>query len=79
MRVFEQIFFHVTGIGPAFGQGGYFQKQAPEQIPLAVERFKAESARVMTVLDGFLASRKYTAGKRIHNRRHCPPRLVVAP
>jgi glutathione S-transferase len=62
MRVFEQIFFHVTGIGPAFGQAGYFQKQAPEQIPLALERFKAESARVMTVLDGVLASRKYTAG-----------------
>jgi glutathione S-transferase len=62
MRVFEQMFFHVTSIGPAFGQAGYFQKQAPEQIPLALERFNAESARVMTVLDGVLASRKYTAG-----------------
>lgn len=26
-------FFHGTGIGPAFGQAGYFKKEAPEQIP----------------------------------------------
>jgi Glutathione S-transferase, N-terminal domain len=51
-RVFEQIFFHVTGIGPAFGQAGYFQKQAPEQIPHALTRFNTEAARVMAVFDG---------------------------
>jgi glutathione S-transferase len=27
-RVFEQMFFHMTGIGPAFGQTGFFRKQA---------------------------------------------------
>ncbi|HLZ64680.1 MAG TPA: glutathione S-transferase N-terminal domain-containing protein [Aliidongia sp.] len=61
-RAFEQVFFHVTGIGPAFGQAGYFQKQAPEQIPLALDRFNTEAARVMTVLDGVLAQRPYAAG-----------------
>lgn len=60
--VFEQIFFHVTGIGPAFGQAGYFQKQAPEQIPHALARFGAEAARVMNVFDGVLASSRFAAG-----------------
>ena len=61
-RVFEQIAFHVTGIGPAFGQAGYFQKQAPEPIPHALSRFNTEAARVMTVFDGKLGSTKYAAG-----------------
>jgi GSH-dependent disulfide-bond oxidoreductase len=61
-RVFEQIFFHVTGIGPAFGQAGYFQKQAPEQIPHALARFNTEAARVMSVFDGVLSSSKFAAG-----------------
>jgi GSH-dependent disulfide-bond oxidoreductase len=61
-RVFEQIFFHVTGIGPAFGQAGYFQKQAPEQIPHALARFNTEAARVMNVFDGMLASSRFVAG-----------------
>jgi glutathione S-transferase len=61
-RVFEQIFFHVTGIGPAFGQAGYFQKQAPEQVPHALARFSAEAARVMNVFDGVLASSRFAAG-----------------
>jgi GSH-dependent disulfide-bond oxidoreductase len=41
-RVFEQMFFQASGIGPAFGQAGFFKKQAPEQIPLAIARFHAE-------------------------------------
>jgi glutathione S-transferase len=61
-RVFEQVFFQVTGIGPAFGQAGYFRKQAPEPIPLALDRFDTEAARVMAVLDGTLAERPFTAG-----------------
>jgi GST-like protein len=61
-RVFEQVFFHVTGIGPAFGQAGYFQKQAPEQIPHALTRFNNEAARVMSVFDGALRSSRFAAG-----------------
>ncbi|HEY0802295.1 MAG TPA: glutathione S-transferase N-terminal domain-containing protein [Steroidobacteraceae bacterium] len=61
-RVFEQIMFHVTGVGPAFGQAGYFQKQAPEPVPLALARFNTESARVMAVLDGLLHERQFAAG-----------------
>lgn len=61
-RVFEQVFFHLTGMGPMFGQAGYFQKQAPEQLPVALDRFNAEAARVMTVFDGVLGKHAFAAG-----------------
>jgi glutathione S-transferase len=61
-RVFEQMFFHLTGIGPAFGQLGFFKRQASEQIPVAIGRFQAESERVLVVLEGELSQRRYAAG-----------------
>ncbi len=61
-RVFEQMFFHLTGIGPALGQVGFFKRQASENIPLAIDRFQKESERVLAVLEGVLAERKFVAG-----------------
>lgn len=61
-RVLEQMFFHLTGIGPAFGQLGFFKRQASEQLPFAIARFQAESERVLGVLDGVLAKSEYVAG-----------------
>ena len=61
-RVLEQMFFHVTGIGPAFGQVGFFKKQASEQIPLAIARFQAEAERTLAVLDGVLSRSEFAAG-----------------
>jgi GST-like protein len=61
-RVFEQLFFHASGLGPAFGQSGYFQKQAPQPIPLAITRFSTEAARVAGVLDQRLARSEFSAG-----------------
>jgi glutathione S-transferase len=62
-RVFEQMFFHLTGIGPAFGQLGFFKRQASERIPLAIARFQAESERVIAVLESVLGRRKFVAGE----------------
>jgi glutathione S-transferase len=62
-RVFEQLFFQGTGIGPAFGQAGFFKRQAPEQISIAIDRFHAEAERTLAVLDSVLARRRYTAGE----------------
>lgn len=62
MPAFEQMFFHLTGIGPAFGQVGFFKRQASENLPLAIERFQKEAERVLAVLDGVLANRKFAAG-----------------
>jgi glutathione S-transferase len=61
-RVFEQLFFHGTAMGPAFGNAAHFLKFAPERIPYAIERFSAEANRVMGVLDALLAKQKFVAG-----------------
>ena len=61
-RVFEQLFFHGTAMGPAFGNAGFFQKFAPEPIPLAIDRFLVEANRVIGVLDALLATQRFVAG-----------------
>jgi GST-like protein len=61
-RVFEQLFFHASGISPAFGQAGYFRKLAPELLPHAVQRFHGEARRTLAVLDGILARHEFVAG-----------------
>ncbi|WP_417356002.1 glutathione S-transferase family protein [Gallaecimonas pentaromativorans] len=61
-RVFEQLFFHASALGPAFGNAGYFLKLADEPNPAAVERFHNEAKRTLKVLDGWLSERQYVAG-----------------
>lgn len=62
MRTFEQLFFHASGLGPAFGQSGYFQRSATEVLPLAIARFHGEARRTLGLLDGVLARRTWAAG-----------------
>jgi len=61
-RAFEQLFFHASGLSPAFGQAGFFQRQASEPQPLAIQRFSGEANRTLGVLDGVLATRRFVAG-----------------
>ena len=61
-RVFEQLFFHASGLGVAFGNAGYFRKLAPEQIPLAIDRFGNEALRILGLLDQTLAKTQFVAG-----------------
>jgi|SRR5579859_3467090 len=61
-RVFEQLFFHASGLGPAFGQAGYFAKLAPEKLPVAIARFHGEAERLAKLLDGLLAQSEFAAG-----------------
>jgi GST-like protein len=61
-RVFEQLFFHASGLGPAFGQSGYFQKNAAEVMPLAIQRFDGEARRTLGLLNKLLATRAFVAG-----------------
>jgi len=62
-RVFEQLFFHASGLGPAFGQAGFFQRQAAEPLPLAIDRFLNEAKRTLSVLDHVLATSRFVAGE----------------
>ncbi|KAJ5553825.1 hypothetical protein N7513_003784 [Penicillium frequentans] len=61
------IFWHASG-QPNQGQLNHFGRFAPEQIPYAIERFKAETLRVYNVLELHLSGcltgepREYLAG-----------------
>ncbi|MFA6123470.1 MAG: glutathione binding-like protein [Sphingomonas sp.] len=61
-RVFEQLFFHASGLGPVFGQSGFFQRFAAEPQPIAIERFLTEAKRTVSVLDRVLADHRFVAG-----------------
>jgi glutathione S-transferase len=62
VRCFEWLMFQAAGLGPMFGQSGYFLKLAPEKVPAAIERFHTEARRNMRVLDGRLAEAEWLAG-----------------
>lgn len=61
-RVFEQLFFHASGLSPAFGQSGFFQRFAAEPQPIAIERFSSEARRTVAMLDALLATHAFVAG-----------------
>lgn len=61
-RVFEQLFFHASGISPAFGNAGFFDKLAKEPQPLAQARFSGEAERLTDLLEHRLAKSTFTAG-----------------
>ncbi|WP_322095681.1 glutathione S-transferase family protein [Paraburkholderia bannensis] len=60
-RVFEQLYFHASGLGAAFGNAFMSRKAAPEIAAKAV----AEAQRTLAVLDGVLASHEYVAGNEL--------------
>ena len=62
-RVFEQLFFHASALGPAFGNAGYFRTLAAEPQAHALQRFADEARRMTALLDGLLAERTWIAGE----------------
>lgn len=56
------LMFQMGGIGPMFGQAGFF-KHAKEQVPLAIDRYFGEARRLLDVLEGRLATHQYLAGE----------------
>ena len=61
-EVLEWLFWQVGGLGPMLGQHGHFALYAPERIPYAVERYRAEALRLYGVLDRRLAGREHLCG-----------------
>jgi GST-like protein len=51
--------WQVGGIGPMFGQLGFFANRAKERIPLAVDRYLTESNRLLDVLEQRLSQSVY--------------------
>ncbi|MEI5680209.1 MULTISPECIES: glutathione S-transferase N-terminal domain-containing protein [unclassified Mesorhizobium] len=60
----EWVFFQMAGIGPIFGQLGFFHKFAGRAIEdkRPLERYRDESKRLLGVLDRRLAGRKWVMG-----------------
>jgi GST-like protein len=58
----QWLFWQVSALGPMAGQAGWFRVYAPEPVPLAIERYTRELARLYGVLDRRLAGRDFIAG-----------------
>lgn len=62
--VVEQwLMWQMGGLGPMAGQAHHFLKYAPDPIPYARDRYRAEVARLYGVLDRQLAQNQYVAGE----------------
>jgi glutathione S-transferase len=62
LRALEYLFFQVSGVGPMFGQAGWFKRSAPEPVTFAIERYQNEARRLAGVLEVRLAQSKWLAG-----------------
>lgn len=60
----QWVFFQMAAVGPMFGQLGFFHKFAGREIEdkRPLERYRAESKRLLGVLDGRLAGREWIMG-----------------
>lgn len=58
----QWLFFQASGQGPYFGQLGWFAFFHQEKIPSAIERYKNEVKRVLSVLDGVLSKQSWLVG-----------------
>ena len=61
----QYMYFQASGQGPYFGQAAWFYQFHPEPVQSAKERYANEVKRVVAVLDGILASKKYIVGERL--------------
>ncbi len=63
-KVLQWLMFQMGGLGPMFGQLGYFTKFAGKEIedPRPRERYSAEGARLLKVLDQQLEGNDWVAG-----------------
>jgi GSH-dependent disulfide-bond oxidoreductase len=63
-HVLQWVMFQMGGLGPMFGQLGYFHTFAGKEIedPRPKERYRAEVARLLKVLDGALAGKEWMVG-----------------
>jgi len=62
-EVMQWLMFQMGGMGPMFGQLGYFTRFSKAYVPHAIERYRNESKRLLGVLDGQLGKSDFVAGK----------------
>ena len=62
-EVIEWLMFQMANIGPMFGQAHFFREFAPDKIPYAIERYRAEANWLYGVLNKRLGRRNYICGR----------------
>jgi GST-like protein len=64
-RIIQWVMFQMGGVGPMFGQLGFFVKFGGKDVqdPVPRERYIAEAKRLLAVLEGELAHREWIAGE----------------
>ncbi len=64
IETIQWVFFQMAALGPMLGQLGFFHKFAGREIedPRPKERYRAESERLLKVLEGRLAGRQWIMG-----------------
>ena len=62
VRALEYLFLQVAGVGPMFGQAGYFLRSAPAPVDFAVQRYTGEAQRLTAVLERRLQDHPWLAG-----------------
>jgi GST-like protein len=65
IEAIQWVFFQMAALGPMLGQLGFFHKFAGREIedPRPKERYRAESERLLKVLDQRLAARRWMMGE----------------
>jgi GSH-dependent disulfide-bond oxidoreductase len=61
VRALEYTFFQVGGVGPMFGQAGWFMRHSAP-MPLAITRYQTEANRLTAVLETRLQQTPWLAG-----------------
>jgi GST-like protein len=61
-KTLEWLMWQMANVGPMFGQANHFASAAPERIPYAIDRYLAESARLIKVMDDHLGQTDFLAG-----------------
>lgn len=64
-EILQWLMWQMGGLGPMFGQLGFFHAFAGKEIedPRPKERYRAEAARLLRVLDGALEGKDWIAGE----------------
>jgi GSH-dependent disulfide-bond oxidoreductase len=62
METIEWLMFQMAGVGPMFGQLGYFSRYAPVKTDHAIDRYTNEAKRLLGVLDKRLSEAEFLAG-----------------
>jgi GST-like protein len=58
----QWLMFQMGNVGPMFGQLGHFRHGAPTTVDYGINRYEAETKRLLAVMDGHLMHHEYLAG-----------------